>query len=288
MKKVLERLLIFAIGIPAVVGLVILLPFYRHLPLNIFIVLFSGAGAVEFSLMLEKKQLFISKPESFILGALIPAMFTLTVCFDFPEWVIPFGLMAGTLWVLLSRAFSHQDKIESSAGHIAAGFSVLIYPGLFMSWLVNMSVWENSGAILLFLLITFGSDSTAWLTGNLFGANNRGLIAASPNKSVAGFIGGIAGSIIVSGGAALLFPSVFPVFYEKPGLLITAILLGFFTSIAAALGDLAESAIKRSCGFKDSGRLMPGRGGILDSIDSIAVAAPVFFVLFNALFVNLQ
>jgi phosphatidate cytidylyltransferase len=289
MKKVVERLLIFIIGIPAIICLVLLLPFYRHLFLNIFIILFSAAGAVEFSLLLEKKGLFITKTEAFILGTLAPAAFTLTVSFNLPEWIIPLVFMAGTGWILLSRAFSRLEKIESCANRIAAGFSILIYPGLFMSWLVKMSVWENSGVILLFLFITFGSDSTAWLVGNLFGANNRGIIAASPNKSIAGFIGGIIGSIIVSGGAALLFPSVFPA--EKAiytcGFAVTAVLLGFFTGIAAALGDLAESTIKRSCGVKDSGTLMPGRGGILDSIDSIAVAAPVFFLLFNIFFANL-
>jgi phosphatidate cytidylyltransferase len=150
-----------------------------------------------------------------------------------------------------------------------------------------MSWWENPAATLLFLFITFGNDSTAWLCGNLFGTNNRGIIPVSPNKSVAGFIGGTLGAIIVAVGAAILFPQIFIYLNFKIPflkLVIMAAILGFCTGIAASLGDLAESAIKRSCDFKDSGNFMLGRGGVLDSIDSIAVAAPVYFLLFDIFF----
>jgi phosphatidate cytidylyltransferase len=195
--------------------------------------------------------------------------------------------MACALWVLLSRIFSSAQKLETVAGQIAAGFSVLIYPGLFLFWLVKMSEWQNAGIIILvFLLVSMGSDSAAWAAGMLFGRGNRGIIPASPNKSIAGFIGGGIGSIIVSGGAALIVPSVFVSRFAGMPAFCTAIILGLCTGAAAAAGDLAESAIKRSCGFKDSGNLMMGRGGVLDSIDSIAVAAPVFYLLFTVLFIN--
>jgi phosphatidate cytidylyltransferase len=62
-------------------------------------------------------------------------------------------------------------------------------------------------------------------------------------------------------------------------------MLGLFTGIAAVLGDLAESALKRSAGVKDSGSLIPGRGGILDTIASLALSAPVFYVGYRLLFV---
>ena len=148
-----------------------------------------------------------------------------------------------------------------------------------------MALWNNSQAILVFLFVVFGSDSAAWLLGNLFGANNRGKIAASPNKSVAGFIGGFIGAITISGGAALIIPDVF-VTRTNLHIVLSTIILGVCTGIAATLGDLAESAVKRSCSVKDSGSIILGRGGILDSIDSIAAAAPVYFLLFNIFFIN--
>ena len=287
MKKLIERLLTFIIGIPAVFVLVYFLTFYRNLPLNIVIIIFTGIGAVEFSAMLEKKLIHLSKTESFILGSLAPLSATLTVSFNFPEWVVPIIVMTGAAWVLLSRIFSRPLDMGTVIYQLAGGFSVMIYPGFFMYWIIKMNAWENPGAVLLFLFITFGSDSIAWLAGSLFGEKNRGIISASPNKSIAGFAGGLLGSIVVSGGAALLFPRIFAGEYDSSVLVLLAILTGFCTGIAATLGDLAESAIKRSCDFKDSGKLMLGRGGILDSIDSIAVAAPVFFMLYNVLFINL-
>jgi phosphatidate cytidylyltransferase len=289
MKKIIERLLVFIIGIPAVFALVMLLPYHRNLAVNIVTVFFSGMGAVEFSFMLEKKKIFISKIESFILGAIIPLAFTLDISLFFYDDIIisPFLIMASAGWILLSKIFSKSTEIENITEQIIGKFSLLIYPGLFISWLVLMSGWNHPAAILLFLFVTFSSDSTAWLCGNLFGANNRGIVPVSPNKSVAGFIGGVLGSIIVAVGAALIFPNIFVYFnYEMPftEMIIKAVILGSCTGIAASLGDLAESAIKRSCDFKDSGNFMLGRGGILDSIDSVAVAAPVFFLLFSIFF----
>ena len=289
MKKVTERLLVFFIGVPAVVGIVLFLDFQNHLLLNIIVILFSAAGAVEFSSMLEKKQMYISKIKAFILGALAPAALALTINFSFfEEWIIPLLIMAGISWILLPIAFSSLAQIETAASRLAAGFSVLVYPGFFMYWLIKMTAWgANAGiVILIFLLIPLCSDASAWLTGTLLGKNNKGIIPASPNKSIAGFIGGIAGSIIISGGAALIVPHVFVSCIENIPHIVMTIILGICTGLASTLGDLAESAIKRSCDTKDSGNLMLGRGGILDSIDSIATSAPVFFVLYNVFFIN--
>jgi phosphatidate cytidylyltransferase len=285
MKKLIERLLIFLIGIPAVFALVLYLPYYHNLALNIVAIFFSAMGAVEFSFMLEKKQIVIPKVESFILGSLIPLSFTLLISVEAPEWIIPVIIMTGAGWALLSRVFSRSTEIDTITSQIIGRFSLIIYPGLFICWIIIMSAWKNPAAILLFLFITFGNDSIAWLAGTLFGENNRGIITVSPNKSIAGFIGGIFGSIIVALGAILIFPHAFIQKTESIFNMVgMAVILGLCTGIAASLGDLAESAIKRSCDFKDSGNFMLGRGGVLDSIDSIAVAAPVFHLVFSIFF----
>jgi phosphatidate cytidylyltransferase len=265
-KKVIERLLIFFIGVPLITGLVLFLPFRSHLALNVVVVVFTALGALEFSAMLEKKRLPLSKAEALTLGALMPGAAALAVSFNLGPGIEPFVFMAGASWALLSRVFSPGETLENFACRLAAGFAVLLYPGMFLYWLVKMSAWENAGGlILVFLLTSIAGDSTAWAAGMLFGQGNRGIVPASPNKSLAGFIGGIAGPVIVSSGAALLLPALFvprfgPLFGLPPAL-PAGFLLGLFTGIAAMLGDLAESAIKRSAGFKDSGHIMPGRGG---------------------------
>ncbi|MCL2211563.1 MAG: phosphatidate cytidylyltransferase [Treponema sp.] len=287
MKKVIERLLVFLIGIPLIACLVLLLTHYNNLALNIAAILMSGIGAVEFSSMLEKKQIRVPKVWSFILGALAPLALTLNISLGLPDWLVSVIIMSGAGLALISGVFSRSSQIETVLSRTIGCFSLLVYPGFFMYWLIKMTVWQNPGAILLFLSICFASDSIAWLFGTLMGANNRGIIAVSPNKSIAGFIGGIIGSVAVAILAALLFPVIFPVDdgYTATSLILIATIIGFCTGIAAMFGDLAESAIKRSCEFKDSGNLMLGRGGILDSIDSIVVAAPIFYMMYHLIFI---
>jgi phosphatidate cytidylyltransferase len=159
----------------------------------------------------------------------------------------------------------------------------MVYPGLFLIWFIWMGSLANSSPVILtFLLMVFGSDSVAWAAGMLFGKGNRGIVAASPNKSVAGFAGGIGASILVGAGAEFFIKSAFLSRFLPP--LAGGIILGLLSGCASALGDLAESALKRSSGMKDSGSLIPGRGGVLDSIDSIALAAPVFYLGYRILF----
>ncbi|MDR1858038.1 MAG: phosphatidate cytidylyltransferase [Treponema sp.] len=283
-----QRFLIFFLGLPAIVAIVLLLPHYRHLVFNLLTVIFSALGAAEFSVLLSQKKLHISKTEAALLGALPPAAMLLIVCFGFHGLTVSAVVAAAVSWLLVSRVFSKGDKLEASLNRLVAGIAVLMYPGMMMVWLVRMSQWETSAhvIILAFLCSVFGSDSAAWAVGMLFGKGNQGIVPASPNKSVAGFIGGIIAPTLVGMGAAMLYPEVF---VPDLGLLegnapVAGAILGLLTGIAATLGDLAESAIKRSSGIKDSGNIIPGRGGVLDSIDSIVLAAPVFYLAFRLLF----
>ena len=135
----------------------------------------------------------------------------------------------------------------------------------------------NSLYMALFLVMVFGTDSFAWFFGMLFGKNNRGYIKASPNKSIAGFIGGIFATVIV----VFLVTRYIPVFskYFSHISNLEIISLTVVTSLFAIIGDLIESVIKRAVDVKDSGNIIPGRGGILDSVDSLLLAAPVFYLL---------
>ena len=127
------------------------------------------------------------------------------------------------------------------------------------------------------MVIVFGTDSLAWFFGMLFGKKNRGLIKASPNKSIAGFVGGVFGTIIV----VFIITRFIPLFNQYFSHIsnFEIFFITFITSLFAIIGDLIESVFKRSANIKDSGNLIPGRGGILDSVDSMLLAAPVFYLL---------
>jgi phosphatidate cytidylyltransferase len=283
MKKLIQRLLIFCVGLPLIVLFVLFLPFYNHLALNIAVVVFCAAGALEFAGILNKKNLILPPVEAAILGAASPAAMTLVVSFHADPGIVPAVFIMAAAWILVSRVFAGDKTLPDVTNRAAAGFAVMIYPGLFMEWIIKLGAWQKANIfILTFLLVVFANDSLAWTAGILFGKGNRGIIPVSPNKSIAGFIGGLAASVLVGIGAVLLFPVVFTV--RRFPALPSGVILGLVSGIAGSLGDLGESAMKRSSGIKDSGFLIPGRGGVLDSIDSLALAAPVFYAVCRFLF----
>jgi len=283
MNKIVQRLMMFSVGVPAIVALVLLLPYYHHLVVNVTVVVFSALGAIEFAGILGKRIYAFRLPEAALLGALTPAAMTLSVSFGVAGELVPAVVIMGAMWLITSRTFASQSGLADSVSRIAAGLAIMVYPGLFMVWIIRMALFPQAGVIILvFLLIVFANDSFAWAVGMLFGRGNRGLIPASPNKSIAGFAGGMAASVAVGVLASAYFPQAFS---RGPlPLPVSGGLLGLVTGAVAIIGDLAESALKRSVALKDSGNIIPGRGGILDSIDSISLAAPVFYALYWMLF----
>jgi len=284
MNKILQRLIVFFIGLPALLAIVLFLPHYNHLVLNLVIIAFSILGALEFRTILTHKNLHISVPETIALGGISPIAWTVVVTAGITgRNIVPGAFILGASWLLISGIFTSKEKLDSYIGRITAGFAVMIYPGLFMAWIVQMTSFREAGfVILVFFLVSLLNDAIAWLTGVLFGKSSRGFIAASPNKSLAGFAGGLAASVGAGIVAVIVLPGVFTS-TVMPCIPAGAI-LGLGAGAAATLGDLGESAIKRSAGVKDSGSLILGRGGALDSLDSAALAAPVYYMLYRILF----
>jgi phosphatidate cytidylyltransferase len=283
MKKLIERVLLFVIGFPLVIGIAVFLPYKHHLAVNLMVIMLSALGAVEFAELLRKKNISLSSLEAAFLGAASPVATTLAVSFDYNKNVISGTFMVGASWLLVSRIFTGEDKLKEGISRVAAGCAVLVYPGLFMSWIIRMNWLAHADMVLLmFLLIVIANDSIAWAAGMLWGKGNQGIIQVSPHKSVAGFIGGLVASIIVGLGAVFFIPEAFS--SGRVPSVIAGIILGLISGVAACLGDLGESALKRSANMKDSGTLMPGRGGVLDSIDSMSLAAPVYYVSYWFLF----
>ncbi|MDR1218323.1 MAG: phosphatidate cytidylyltransferase [Treponema sp.] len=281
MNKIVQRLLIFFIGIPVVVA-VVLLPYKNHLVMNIVIVVLCSIGAAELGGLFRRKGVNIPSVETVVLGSLIPGAMALFSSFHINEDFL-FGVMIlAAIWIVISRVFCKGVKLKHALEYMGAGFAALLYPGFFMSWIIRMTRWQHAAfVIIVFLLMVISNDSAAWAFGMLFGKNNRGIIPASPNKSVAGYTGGLVSSMLIGLCAAMFFPQILESRrYPVIPAIASGIFIGFVTGITASLGDLTESVMKRSANAKDSGFIIPGRGGVLDSIDSIALAAPVFYVVY--------
>ena len=123
------------------------------------------------------------------------------------------------------------------------------------------------GLVLYLLLLTEFNDVAQYIWGRTLG-RHKVIPKVSPNKTVEGFLGGVATTLLL---AWLLAPRLTPL---TPG---ESILAGVIIGIGGFVGDVVISALKRDLGIKDSGALLPGHGGVLDRIDSLLYTAPLFF-----------
>ncbi|SAJ28290.1 CDP-diglyceride synthase [Enterobacter cloacae] len=125
------------------------------------------------------------------------------------------------------------------------------------------------------MILVWGADSGAYMFGKLFGKHKLAP-KVSPGKTWQGFIGGLFTAAIISWGYG-----VWANLEVAPS---TLLVCSIFAALASVLGDLTESMFKREAGIKDSGHLIPGHGGILDRIDSLTAAVPVFACLLLLVF----
>jgi len=272
MNQLTQRLLLFFLGTPLLIAIIILLPMANHLAWNIVMILGSIAGANELLHILSKK-FNISLRKIPLIGALIPV----SVYLEMSKYVFT-GFTSFIIVIMISIFMTReiflktQEDIQNMILRLFSSVIIFLYPGLFISYTIKVSFLPNASyLILLFLLLSFTNDSLAFVGGSLFGRKSRKIFLVSPNKSIIGFISGIISTITVG--------LVFRIIFNLPISFLQMFLLSTALSISANIGDLVESAIKRSSNVKDSGQLMPGRGGILDSIDSILFSAPVFYYI---------
>jgi phosphatidate cytidylyltransferase len=161
-----------------------------------------------------------------------------------PTW---FGTVFGAFYVAL---LSFVLRLGQAAPEVPPGAALAGLGG-------------ERGWILLLVLTVWAYDTGAYFAGSRFG-RERFLQHISPSKTYAGLVGGIVAATVVAGMMAVGLG-------EPP---LQAVILGPLIGLTAQAGDLAESMLKRAAGAKDSSRLIPGHGGILDRIDSFLFAAP--------------
>ena len=140
---------------------------------------------------------------------------------------------------------------------------------------------SNGPSLIVFLLfVVWAGDITALYTGRMWGKSKMAP-SISPNKTWAGAIGSVLGSVLVTVGLYALSLQLAQWNFTKLSFADEAwwywLVLAVVVNVAAQVGDLAESALKRSAGVKDSGSLLPGHGGVLDRIDALLLAAPVLW-----------
>ena len=291
-RKIISRLGVFIIGIPLVLA-VVFLQSYNHIALHCLICIVCGISASEaYDIFAKKTQLYSRKliisltvfiPLIAAIYEVIPSFVSGIYLPGNDNEIITYAFIVSVL-IILAVEIVVADSFAESLFRMSASVFIVLYTGYLLTFISRMTVMTkkeinvSSYIIAVFLLMVFLCDSFAWLFGMLLGKNNRGLIKASPNKSISGFIGGFIGAVCAGFIGYIYVPQLFS------GTPVKIIMLSLCVAFSAIVGDLVESIFKRSAGIKDSGRIIPGRGGILDCIDSITMAAPVFYFLISLLY----
>ncbi|WP_456086218.1 phosphatidate cytidylyltransferase [Ligilactobacillus animalis] len=250
--------------ITAVIGLIVFLPllYLGGLPFDILVTLMGIVAMSEFLIMKKKLLVSFEAIISFllILSVLLPvfwAGFWTQDTLGGSFYLLALVMLVYT--VISKNRFSFDDAGVLLLGGLYAGLGFR-----FMMLARAESLWM----ILYALLIVWITDSGAYLIGRKIGKNKLAP-HISPNKTWEGSIGGSLSAVVIVGAYLYFVQGAFPYSFS------TMLLWTLVFSVGGQLGDLIESAFKRHYGVKDSGKILPGHGGILDRFDSLLFVLPL-------------
>ncbi|MDO5334778.1 MAG: phosphatidate cytidylyltransferase [Coriobacteriia bacterium] len=242
----------------------------------VYLAALCGVCSWEFFVMLRAD----AKLPNETIGVVAATLFPLATCFFGGR-----GIMAVLFLLMVALLVWYVFFPRARVADVAVSLLGALYTGLMMcgAMVLRLALPDYWGGVLLVAVLVsiWGNDSFAYLVGSAIGKHKM-VPTISPKKSWEGFFGGMACSVLVWVGISYI-----------PGVevhLAVAAILGLLCGCAGVLGDLVESRIKRSSGFKDSGFAMPGHGGLLDRCDSqflVFVVAALGLVLSGGIPLNL-
>ncbi|MCI9518905.1 MAG: phosphatidate cytidylyltransferase [Clostridia bacterium] len=181
--------------------------------------------------------------------------------------------------------FSKKKTISNATGTILT----LIYPISLFIYMLGINYFESpyriAGLFFVFVIPCL-TDTFAYMIGSLF-KGPKLCPSVSPNKTISGAVGGLVGGLL--GGAMLLLLATYGIFGLAPigGSTVTNVVhyltIGFCGAFFVQVGDLLASYVKRNCGIKDFGKVLPGHGGFMDRVDGMVVFSVFLFIYLNVL-----
>ena len=224
--------------------------------------------------------------------AVLCGLLLVLMLFALPEYrhtvhipLIEFSLWASLVWwgvaLLLVLFYPASAAFWRNSRMLRLIFGLLTIVPFFWgmialrSWHYDINHYTGSLWLLYVMILVWGADSGAYLFGKMFGKHKLAP-KVSPGKTWQGFIGGLFTSAVIS----WMF-GMWANLEVAPAILLVCSVIA---ALASVLGDLTESMFKREAGIKDSGHMIPGHGGILDRIDSLTAAVPVFACLLLLVF----
>lgn len=198
------------------------------------------------------------------------------------QWPDQLAPILGILLLGLLIFCTFSTPIQRVLADATASVFCVVYTGFTLLSIPSLRELNNGPSLVVFLLFTvWAGDIAALYVGKALGRRKLAP-SISPNKTWEGTIASLAGSVLVAWGLVALsdlLASHWNVVWLSfsDGSLLYWLSVAVVVNIAAQVGDLAESALKRSAGVKDSGTLLPGHGGILDRVDALLLAAPALW-----------
>lgn len=234
--------------------------FASSMPIFVIPLLAVGVliAAHEWTKLMPKWQ----HPAQFVLVVLSITMISVFISYSWVFWWV----LSLLIWVMATAWVMQYPKKESWYGRrlVYMGAIILTATITAMYGLWQMSPWW----LMYVFLLVWCADSGAYFVGRKFGKHKLAP-NVSPNKSIEGLFGGLVASGVIT--------VIIGNYLQLSGIsLFLFLLLSWLTVLASVLGDLFESMLKRRAGIKDSGSILPGHGGVLDRIDSLLSATPLF------------
>jgi len=230
----------------------------------------AAACAYEFYVIVQKKP----SPMAFV-GVLIALVLPVLAALH-PTQVGNYGFWLVTVYFIAAWIFHLiRGPLGTGTARVAELVFGLIYAGAGMTALsATRSLPHGFGWVFCALVVTWGNDTAAYFAGRFLGKHKL-YPKVSPNKTWEGFAGGMVGSI---GGMFFAMAFILPELR-----VLDCLIVGALGGALGPLGDLCESMLKRAYDVKDSGKMLPGHGGLLDRIDALLFNAPMVFLYASSL-----
>ncbi len=296
MNNLFQRILLTIITVP-VVAAGLFYPLDSHIIIvAIFGLAVTFIGSLELSSLIYSKGIKINR---YFLPTVNLLLYSFAYCYANNFFSIQSNYKILTIFALIlvfvvlyiySRDVAASDLKHSSEkmAYTIFGLCYIGIPSVLFPFLLNLDMTGGSTKLFLgiqdhgtlfgsfqciyLIVIIWVNDIFAYVFGSWLGKNNKCGLAASPNKSWAGYIGGFFTTFIF----VALFYFLFKKYLDNVSFFFY-FLYPILSGILVPIGDLVESVFKRSVNVKDSGHIIMGRGGILDSVDTLLFMLPVYF-----------
>ena len=255
-----QRIITSLIGLP----ILVLVIWFGNLPFALTLVLMSIIGIMEFYHMANNLKIQPSRYFGIFTSVLLIVANYFQDANIIKTSVITLATAISLVWLIFR---SPREQAFTNWSWTMAG---ILYIGWTLGYWINLRNLDMGKEWAYWIILTImASDIFAYLIGSIWG-KHRLAPTISPKKSWEGACGGFLASIIIA--------IILGILFSLPLTYLHMILLAIIINISAQLGDLVESLLKRNTGVKDSGKLLPGHGGLLDRIDSYILTGAIAYL----------